>query len=119
MEAYCYLGFCNPFGAALPGWSPGAFKVEARERWLDGLPEQQFRRLHPIANNARFLVLPGFRVPNLASRVLGLSARRRRWAASRQEPGGTLALDGKAASERTEGPNPERVLITTVAASNK
>ena len=26
----------------------------------------------------------------------------RRWAASRQEPGGTLALDGKAAPERIE-----------------
>ena len=39
----------------------------------------------------------------------------RRWAASRQEPGGALALDGKAAPERTEGPNPERVLIAAVA----
>ena len=62
--------------AALLGWSSRAFKVGAWERWLGWLPEQQFRRLHLIAGNTRFLVLPGFRVPNLASRVLGLSARR-------------------------------------------
>ena len=56
------------------------FKVGARKRWLGWLPEQQFRRLHLIAGNTRYLVLPGFRAPNLATRVLGLSARRRRWA---------------------------------------
>ena len=55
--------------AAMLGWSPGAFKVGAQERWLGWLPEQQFRQLHLIASNVRILVLPGFRVPNLASRV--------------------------------------------------
>ena len=52
MEAHHYLGFHSPFGAALRhvaelpggewaallGWSPGAFKVGARERWLGWLP---------------------------------------------------------------------------------
>ncbi len=90
MEAHHYLGFRSPFGAALRqvaelpdgewaallGWSAGAFKVGARDRWLGWAREQQFRRLHLIACNTRFLVLPGFRVPNLASRVLGLSLRR-------------------------------------------
>ena len=90
MEAHHYLGFRSLFGAALrhaaelPGrertallsWSPRAFKVGAREHWLGWLPEQQFRRLYLIAGNTRFLVLPGFRVPNLASRALGLSAKR-------------------------------------------
>ena len=33
-------------------------------------------RLHLIANNARFLILPGCAAANLASRVLGLSLRR-------------------------------------------
>ena len=89
MEAHRYLGFRSPLGAALrhvaelpggewaalPSWSPGAFKIGARERWLGWLPEQQFRRLHLIASNTRFLVLPGFRVPNLTSRIPGLSAR--------------------------------------------
>ena len=44
---------------ALVGWHAGAFKLKARDRWIGWLPEQQFRRLHLIADNARFLVLPG------------------------------------------------------------
>ena len=85
MEAHHCLGFRSPFGtalrhaaelpegegAALLGRSAGSFKVEARDRWLGWAPEQQFRRLHLIACNARFLVLPGFRVANLASRFWG------------------------------------------------
>ena len=45
--------------AALLGWSSRAFKVGAWERWLGWLPEQQFRRLHLIAGNTRFLVFAG------------------------------------------------------------
>ena len=61
VEAHHCLGFRSPFGAALRhvaellgrewaallGWSPGAFKVGARERWLGWLPERQFRREVP------------------------------------------------------------------------
>ena len=61
---------------ALVGWHAGAFKLRARDRWIGWLPEQQFRRLHLIANNARFLILPECAAANLASRVLGLSLRR-------------------------------------------
>ena len=45
-------------------------------RWVGWSAEQQFRRLHLIANNSRFVILTPRRVPNLASRVLGLSLRR-------------------------------------------
>ena len=61
---------------ALIGWQPGAFKLAARDRWIGWSAEQQFRRLHLIANNSRFVILTPERVPNLASRVLGLSLRR-------------------------------------------
>ena len=61
---------------ALIGWQPGAFKLAARDRWVGWSTEQQFRRLHLIANNARFVILTPSPVPNLASRVLGLSLRR-------------------------------------------
>ena len=61
---------------ALIGWQPGAFKLAARDRWIGWSAEQQFSRLHLIANNARFVILTPERVPNLASRVLGLSLRR-------------------------------------------
>ena len=61
---------------ALIGWQPGAFKLAARERWIGWSAKQQFGRLHLIANNSRFVILTPRRVPNLASRVLGLSLRR-------------------------------------------
>ena len=61
---------------ALIGWQPGAFKLAARDRWIGWSVEQQFKRLHLIANNSRFVILTPERVPNLASRVLGLSLRR-------------------------------------------
>ena len=84
-----YLPFSGLFGKALRhvavvgdlwlaliGWQAGAFKVGVRDRWIGWSREQRFARLHLIANNTRFTVLPPGRVPNLASRVLGLSLRR-------------------------------------------
>ena len=61
---------------ALLGWQAGAFKVGVRDAWIGWSREQQFSRLHLIANNSRFAVLDAGRVPNLASRALGLSLRR-------------------------------------------
>ena len=61
---------------ALLGWQPGAFKLAARDRWVGWSAQQQFKRLHLIANNSPFVILTPERAPNLASRVLGLSLRR-------------------------------------------
>lgn len=61
---------------ALIGWTPGALKVGVRDRWSGWSSERRFSRLHLIANNTRFAVLPAGRVPNLASRALGPSLRR-------------------------------------------
>ena len=61
---------------ALLGWQAGAFKVGVRDAWIGWSREQQFSRLHLVANNARFAVLEEGRVANLASRALGLSLRR-------------------------------------------
>jgi len=61
---------------ALIGWQPGAFKLAARDRWIGWSQDQKFRRLHLVCNNSRFVILTPRRVPNLASRVLGLSLRR-------------------------------------------
>jgi hypothetical protein len=36
------------------------------------------QRLHFVANNARFLILPGARRPNLASQILALNLKRLR-----------------------------------------
>ncbi len=90
MAAHHYLGFRQFAGRglrhvatwrghwlALVGWQSGAFKCGPRDRWLGWHRSVQFRRLHLIANNTRFLVLPeGSGVAHLASRVLGRSLRR-------------------------------------------
>jgi hypothetical protein len=58
---------------ALLGWSAPAYHLKGRDTWLGWSDEQRRRRLHLLANNARFLLLtaPG-QVPNLASRALAL-----------------------------------------------
>ncbi len=89
VEEHHYLSFHGVFGKglrhvavhgetwlALIGWQSGAFKLAARDRWIGWTSAQQFRRLHLIANNSRFVILTPERVRNLASRVLGLSLRR-------------------------------------------
>ena len=47
-----------------------------RDRWIGWSEEQRRRRLALIANNARFLILPGVEAPNLASRVMRLTLDR-------------------------------------------
>ena len=89
MARHHYLPFHGLFGKslrhvavrgetwlALLGWQAGAFKVGVRDAWIGWSREQQFSRLHLIANNSRFAVLEEGRVPNLASRALGPSLRR-------------------------------------------
>ena len=62
---------------ALLGWQSGAFKCAPRDRWLGWHRSVQFRRLHLIGNNTRFLVLPAASgIANLASRALSRSLRR-------------------------------------------
>jgi len=84
-----YLGFRGTVGeslwhvaewdgrwVAVLVWAAAAFKCTARDAWIGWHPTVAFQRLHLVANNLRFLILPGIRVPNLASRVLGASVRR-------------------------------------------
>jgi hypothetical protein len=88
VERYHYLGCCVPFGAHLRYWvrhrelelacllwtSP-AWKMQARDEWIGWSDEQRRCNLQSIINNGRFLVLPGVRVPGLASKILARSAR--------------------------------------------
>ena len=71
------------------GLAVGAFKCAPRDRWLGWHRSVQFRRLHLVANNTRFLVLPAASgVENLATRALSRSLRRLSgdWAASHGHP---------------------------------
>lgn len=56
---------------ALLSWCAAARQLKDREQWIGWSPAQRRERLALIANNARYLVLPGVDCPNLASRVLG------------------------------------------------
>lgn len=89
MRAHHYLGLTAMVGRslryvaeldgrwlALLGWASAALKCAARDAWIGWSPALQWQRLGLIANNSRFLILPGERVPHLASRVLGLNLRR-------------------------------------------
>jgi hypothetical protein len=60
---------CLLFGAA-------AWKCAPRDRWIGWSPSQRQQRLGYLAGNSRFLLVPGVRVPHLASHLLGrVSAR--------------------------------------------
>jgi Druantia protein DruA/DDE_Tnp_1-associated len=89
LDAHHYLGAVAKIGhtiwyvatwqgqwLALLVVSAAAWKCAARDRWIGWERRYQYDRLHLIANNARFLILPGAHVPNLASRVLALLERR-------------------------------------------
>ncbi len=89
VDQYHYLGLRSLFGKtlryvavaderwlALLGWQAAALKCAARDAWIGWPPVLHYQRLHLLANNARFLMLPDARVPNLASRVLALNLRR-------------------------------------------
>ncbi|MGH8623942.1 MAG: Druantia anti-phage system protein DruA [Gammaproteobacteria bacterium] len=71
-----YVAVVGEAWFALLGWQAAALKCTARDRWIGWPPVLQYQRRPLIANNARFLVLPDVRVPNLASRVLSLTLKR-------------------------------------------
>ena len=61
---------------ALMSWSAAAYKLKLREAWIGWSERQKRRRLPLVVNNSRFLILPGFHVPNLASKVMKLTVQR-------------------------------------------
>jgi len=62
---------------ALGCFSAASLHLKGRENWIRWSDRQRARRLGFVVNNSRFLVLlERERIPNLASRVLGLFLRR-------------------------------------------
>ncbi len=89
MDAHHYLGALPKIGhtrwyvatwqdqwLARLSFSAAAWKCAARDAWIGWDFRHQYDRLHLIANNSRFLILPAHHDPNLASRVLALCERR-------------------------------------------
>jgi len=67
--------YCDQWVALLTFSTP-AWKCAARDRWIGWDFRHQYDRLHLITNNSRFLILPDFHIPNLASRILSLIRKR-------------------------------------------
>jgi hypothetical protein len=89
ISRYHYLGYQPLPGAqlryfvraaeriiALLGFGAAAWKTRPRDLFIGWRDAQRQRRLHLVVNNARFLILPWVRCRNLASRILGMAARR-------------------------------------------
>ncbi len=89
MRRHHYLGFERIVGealyyvvtradqwVALLGWGSAALKCAPRDQWIGWDQTKRLRRLHLIANNVRFLILPEWHLPNLASHLLALNLKR-------------------------------------------
>ncbi len=124
MDQHHYLGFKQFAGRglrqvavwqghwmALLGWQSGAFQCDPRDRWLGGHRSVQFRRLHRIVNNTRFLMLPeASGIANRSSRILGQSLQRL--------SGDWLALHGHPLELAETFVDPSRFRSTCYRASN-
>ena len=99
-----YVAELDGAWVALGCFSAAALHLKARERRIGWTPRQRARRLGFVVNNSRYLVLPEReRMPNLASRALGLFLRRlsRDWEARWQHP--VLAVESFVDETRYRG----------------
>lgn len=71
-----YVATYDEHWVALISFSAAALKCSARDHWIGWGYRHQYDRLHLVANNSRFLILPDYHYPNLASKVLSLCRRR-------------------------------------------
>lgn len=89
IQQHHYLGYTQPVGEQLKytvfaaqrpvaclAWSSAPRHLAPRDRFIGWTPEARRRNIGGIAYNLRFLVLPWFRVPCLASHILGRIAKR-------------------------------------------
>ena len=86
---YHYLGYKTLVGAqmrytvhdrhgrllALLGFSTAARHLAPRDRFIGWTPELRARNLPQVIDNARFLILPWIRIPNLGSHTLSVVCR--------------------------------------------
>jgi hypothetical protein len=71
-----YLVYLDGQVVACMAWASAAFKVKSRDNYIGWSTKTRRQRLHLVANNTRFLVLPWIRVKHLASKVLSSDLKR-------------------------------------------
>jgi len=74
-ESLRYVAVYKQHWVALLGWAAPALSCKVRDQWIGWPHTLKWHRLALLANNSRFLILPGLRVPNLASRILALNVK--------------------------------------------
>ncbi len=70
-----YLALINDTPIACLSWSSSIFRIRSRDDFLGWSQETKNDKIHFVANNSRFLILPWIRIKNLASHLLALCAR--------------------------------------------
>jgi hypothetical protein len=75
-EHLLYAAFLDDELVALLGWASAALRAPLRDEYIGWNETTKRRRLHLVANNIRFLILPWVRVRHLASKVLALNLQR-------------------------------------------
>jgi len=89
MDSYHYLGALPKIGntlwyvainndewIAILSYSAAALKCGVRDKWIGWGFRHQYDRLHLVANNSRFLILPQHHHRNVGSKILSLIKRR-------------------------------------------
>jgi len=88
IEQYHYLGYCHPVGEQLKyivysergpiaclAWSSAPRHIGCRDKYIGWSQQLRKDRIHLLAYNTRFLILPWVSVKHLASHILGRMAR--------------------------------------------
>ena len=88
IEHYHYLGYCQPVGEQLKymiywrkrpigclSWSSAPRHIGCRDRFIGWTATERKNRIHLMAYNCRFLILPWVKVPCVASHILGHMAK--------------------------------------------
>jgi len=88
IQQYHYLGYCHPVGEQLKylvysrqrpiaclAWSSAPRHIGCRDRYIGWSQQLRKQRIHLLAYNTRFLILPWVGVKHLASHILGRMAR--------------------------------------------
>jgi hypothetical protein len=75
-ETLWYVATFADQWVALLSFSAAALKCSVRDRWIGWDFRHQYDRLKLLTNNSRFLILPDWHFPNLASRILSLCQNR-------------------------------------------
>ena len=69
-ETLWYVATFGDQWIALLSFSAAALKCSPRDQWIGWDFRHQYDRLKLLTNNSRFLILPDWHFPNLASRIL-------------------------------------------------